>query len=172
MCNVLNPLQLRHHLFLFLQVLLILLAFVYFVLFKLFLNLVDLLVEKPADIGFLFNQNLGRFVLDGPDVVQNLLVEFCDILHSISITLIQRSLAPKLSFSVLYFILQFFDNLPILNLSLYESLLDDDYFFFQSENFITRRLQLLRKLFAFLMVVIRSHLRFWDVPVSRSIGFG
>ena len=171
MCYVLNPLQLRHHLFLLLQVLLVFFAFIYFILFELFLYFVDLFMEKPADIWFLFNQDLGCLVLDGANIVQNLLVQLGDILHSISIGLIQRSLAPKLSFSLLYFILQFFDDLPVLNLSFDKSLLDDNYFFFQSENFISWRLQLLGKLFAFFMVVIRSHFCLWDVPVGRSGGF-
>lgn len=55
MSDVLNPVKLGHHLFLFLKVLLIFFCFVYFVLLELLFNFVNLLMEKSTDIGLLLN---------------------------------------------------------------------------------------------------------------------
>ena len=50
MRDVLDPFQFRRHLLLFLLVLLILLVLVDAVFLELFLYLIDLLIEEPADV--------------------------------------------------------------------------------------------------------------------------
>lgn len=78
--------------FLFLLVLMIFLVFIDFIFFELLLNLVDLLVEESPDIRLLLNQNLGSLVLNRVNVVLDLLVELVDLLHSISIRVVQTAL--------------------------------------------------------------------------------
>jgi hypothetical protein len=58
MCDILDPFQLRSHLFLFLLVLMILLILVDLILFELLLDFIYLFIEEPSDIRFLLNQYL------------------------------------------------------------------------------------------------------------------
>lgn len=58
MRNILDPLQLRGHLLLLLLILLIFLVLIDPIFFELVLYFVDFLVEEPADVGLLLDEDL------------------------------------------------------------------------------------------------------------------
>ena len=96
MGHVLDPVQLRGHLLLLLEVLLVFLAFVDLVFLELLLYFIHLLLEEAADVELLLDQDLRRLILDRADVVDDLLVQLADALHPVPIAMIQRRLASEL----------------------------------------------------------------------------
>lgn len=89
MSDVLDPVKLGHHLLFFLQILLILLCLVDFILLKFLFDLVDFLVEESANIRLLFYQYFRGFVLNSANVIENLFVQFANLMHPISVGVIQ-----------------------------------------------------------------------------------
>lgn len=125
MRDIFNPLKLWHHLFLFHLVFLILLSFVNFVLFELFFDLIDFFMEKSTNITLLFDKNFWGFWLDWRYVGNNFPMKLLNVLHSISVIIVKNTFWPSLKNKLLDFILQFFDDFSILNLSLNKSLFYD-----------------------------------------------
>ena len=80
---------------LFLLVFLILFIFVHFVLFEFLLDFVYFFVKKTTDIGLLFYENFGGFVLNCTDVVLDLFVQFADVLHSVPVCIVKAALRSK-----------------------------------------------------------------------------
>jgi hypothetical protein len=91
MRDVLDPLEFGGHLFFLLLVLLILLALVNAVLLEFVFDLVYFLVEEAADVRLLFDQYLRGFVLDGADVVDDLVVQFVDLFHAVAVVVVQAA---------------------------------------------------------------------------------
>lgn len=75
-----------------LLVFMVFLVLVDLVLLELLLNLVDLLIEEAADVGLLFDENLGGLVLDGPDVILDLLMQLVDLHDAVAVSVVKATL--------------------------------------------------------------------------------
>jgi len=136
MSDIFNPLKFWHHLFLFHLVLLIFLGFVNLILFELLLDLIDFFMEKSTNIALLLDKNFWGFWLNWRYVGNDFSMKLLDVLHSISVTVVKSTFWPSLKNKLLDFILQFFNNFSVLNLSFYKPLFDDGNFVLKLLTFI------------------------------------